>query len=139
MFRTQTQVEVLYKFIIKVLVITLVLQTAPLQADEHGNEDGTCSKKDYRCTAYQSCFIDDQLSKCSYGSGSSISGGVTFVNGAYFEIFWKFVDENGVKNPVDDDIALVNDVATKFKVKNEACVLFNSSSENPSFAYGNCK
>ena len=116
------------------VLIILGLQTAPLQADE----DGTC-KVAYRCTAYQSCLIDDQLSKCSYGSGSSISGGITFVNGAYFEIFWKFVDKNGVENPVDDDIALVNDVATKFKVKNESCVVFNSSSENPSFAYGDCK
>ena len=129
----------MYKYIITALLLILGMHTATLQADEHGDEDGTCSKQDYRCTAYQSCLIDDQLSKCSYGSGSSLSGGVTFVNGAYFEIFWKFVDENGVENPVDDDIALVNDVATKFKVKNEACVVFNSSAENPSFAYGNCK
>jgi hypothetical protein len=128
----------LMRALITSVLITLGLQTAPLQADEHGDEDGTC-KVAYRCTAYQSCLIDDQLSRCSYGSGSSISGGVTFADGAYFEIFWKFVDENGVENPVDDDIALVNDVATKFKVKNEACVVFNSSAENPSFAYGNCK
>ena len=121
----------MYKFIFTLLLLILGLHTASLQAGEHGDEDGACSKQAYRCTAYQSCLIDDQLSKCSYEAGSSISGGVTFVNGTYFEVFWKFVDENGVENPVDDDIALVNEVATKFKVKNEACVLFNSSPENP--------
>ena len=123
----------MYKSIIISLLIILGFYTTPI----HASEDWTC-KLD-RCTEYQSCLIDGQLNRCTYGSGSSISGGVTFENGSYFEIFWKFVDENGIENPVDDDIALVNDVATKFKVKNEACVLFNSNPENPSFGYGDCK
>ena len=43
------------------LLLTLGLHTAPLQAAE----DWTC--KVDRCTKYQSCLVDNQVSRCSYG------------------------------------------------------------------------
>tara|TARA_B100000963_G_C22450211_1_gene590733 strand:+ start:138 stop:548 length:411 start_codon:yes stop_codon:yes gene_type:complete len=92
-----------------------------------------------RCVNYSACRLDGNFQSCTYGSGSAVSGGVKFSNGEIFLIEWAFTDVNGnVVNLVGDNFALVNGVKTKFIRKLDACIIFDATSENPTFAYGEC-
>ncbi len=92
-----------------------------------------------RCVEYSACQLEGNYQGCSYGSGSAVSGGVKFSNGEIFLIDWAFTDVNGnVVTLVDDNFALVNGVKTKFIRQLDACVIFDATSENPTFAYGEC-
>lgn len=96
-------------------------------------------KDTYRCTDYDVCLLDGISIGCSYGSGSAVSGGVKFSNGEIFLIDWAFTDVNGnVINLVDDNFALVNGAKTKFIRQLDACIIFDATSENSAFAYGEC-
>ena len=95
----------------------------------------------YRCREHKLCLFDDFSMRCSYGSSSAVSGGLSFENGAELFIEWVF-DEDGIRFDVSkDSIALVNGVKTEVEVLNfgeNTCVKFAATKVNPSFAYGEC-
>ena len=79
---------------------------------------------------------------CSYGSGSSSSGGVFFENGEFVLIEWiqKYFDNNSnlIEEPKDGYFAWVNNTRRRFNVTDTVCVQFLANATLPEFKYGMC-
>jgi hypothetical protein len=95
-----------------------------------------------RCREHQNCLLDGELKRCLYGSGSAITGGVTFESGQFFYIEWltEHWDSKGelIKNKQDRYFALVNEKKSLFK-DGEDCLTFMSENGEVIFGYGgNC-
>ena len=93
----------------------------------------------YRCTEYEVCLLDDFSMRCSFGSSSAVSGGLSLENGEEFFIDWVFEEDGILFDVRRDNIALVNGVKTEVLNFGEStCVKFAATKVNPSFAYGDC-
>ena len=72
-------------------------------------------KENERCQEYQSCILDGQISQCSYGSSSAVSGGVKFADGSDFFIEWVSSGDQDMELTLQEQgFALVDGVKTRF-------------------------
>ena len=95
-----------------------------------------------RCKEFLNCKINGELKRCLYGSGSAITGGITFESGQFFYIEWLTEHWNSkgelIKNKRDRYFALVNGKKSLFE-DSEDCLTFLNETEEVIFGYGeNC-
>lgn len=96
-------------------------------------------KENERCQEYQSCILDGQISQCSYGSGSAVSGGVKFADGSDFFIEWVSSGDQDMELTLQEQgFALVDGVKTRFWQTEPDCVEFEGTDQKLSFGYGAC-
>ena len=96
-----------------------------------------------RCREFTKCVINEKNTRCLYGSGSAITGGVEFEKGPSFYIEWlpEYFNNKGelVENDEDLYFALLDQKKTRFSV-DEDCVIFMDENDKTIFGYGkNCK
>ena len=128
------------KFLLSITALTFSTILTCLILSSPAFADGRCEVE--RCEEYQNCTFNGQLMGCSYGSGSSSSGGVFFENGEFVLIEWiqKYFDNNSnlIEEPKDGYFAWVNNTRRRFNVIDTVCVQFLANAALPEFKYGMC-
>lgn len=128
------------KFLLSITALTFSTILTCLILSSPAFADWRCEVE--RCEEYQNCTFNGQLMGCSYGSGSSSSGGVFFENGEFVLIEWiqKYFDNNSnlIEEPKDGYFAWVNNTRRRFNVTDTVCVQFLANAALPEFKYGMC-